>query len=144
MDLGIDDDENKFTSVSCMTCRTVHLSVFLPSNCIWGTTSKNSRWMINVWTISFLFVEKERKVKRQYQSDTLGKLFIVFLFFLKSLHSLSTADKISKIILNSSIWSTECCFLSDLFSLQFYIWRLNRHLYKLCKNLINTKITKGV
>lgn len=41
---------------------------------------------------------ERKKDKRHDQSDTLGKLWFIGLlvFFKKSLHSLSTADKISK------------------------------------------------
>lgn len=72
-----------------------------------------------------------------------------FSFFKKSLHSLSTADKISKSHLETAVFGLQSFrfFLSDFF---FTILHLNQGrtgfffiLYKLCKNLINTKSQKN-
>lgn len=64
------------------------------------------------------------KSTRQYESDTLGKLLFIGFCFLKkqSLHSLSTADKISKSDFKTVAFGVQSVriFLSD-FSLQFYI-----------------------
>lgn len=89
-----------------------------------------------------------KKDNRQHQSDTLGKLwFIVFCRLKKkekSLHSLSTADKISKISFLKELYleyrASEFFFFCWIF---FTILQLNQGrtgiFYKLCKNLINTK-----
>lgn len=62
--------------------------------------------------------KEEGKGRRQYQRDTLGKLS--FIVFKKSLHSLSTADKISKRHFETFGVQSVRIVLSD-FSLQLYI-----------------------
>lgn len=90
--------------------------------------------------------EERKNEKRQYESDTLGKLLFIGFCFLKkqSLHSLSTADKISKSDFETVAFGVQSVIgLSD-FSLQFYISNQSGTgiFYKLCKNLINTKSQK--